>query len=108
MPIDNTEMPKPWLVQAVQTLGISTAAAVALAYFAYNTITWEREQMLPAVHGAKTAIEGNTKALEDNAQVLKDVREGIQILTNQHIHSSRNFPVGRVEPSDFEEKERVE
>lgn len=54
---------KSFWVSTAQTLGISTVVMCFLFYWAYQTITWEREQMIPCIQGNKEAINSNTETL---------------------------------------------
>lgn len=81
----STDTPWDKWIKAFQTLGISTVAACALSYFAWSTIQWERDQMLPALHNSKTAIEGNTDVLEDTKQVLSDVKTAVRDLNESRM-----------------------
>jgi hypothetical protein len=66
-------MPEPMtansitLIQSlVEKLGIPVALSAVLFWWAYTTVKWEREKMLPA-------IERNTAVLEDVEQAIERV-----------------------------------
>jgi hypothetical protein len=54
-------------INVIQTVGFPIVAAFILAWFAYSTIQWEREQLLPA-------LRDNTDALKLVLEVLKERR----------------------------------
>lgn len=56
------DMPTAW-AKTIQLVGFPAVAAIAIAWFANETIRWEREQMLPAIQKNTTAFETNTQAL---------------------------------------------
>lgn len=48
----------------IQTVGFPAVGCLAIAWFAYSTVEWERSKMLPA-------LEANAKAIEVNSEVLR-------------------------------------
>lgn len=67
-------------VSTAQTLGISTVVMCFLFYWAYQTITWEREQMVPTIQGNKAAIDNNTKILEQTNEVIRKTTNSLEKL----------------------------
>jgi hypothetical protein len=68
-------MPEPMtansitLIQSlVEKLGIPVALSAVLFWWAYSTVKWEREQMLPA-------IERNTAVLEDVEHAIRAIKQ---------------------------------
>lgn len=58
-----------WLT-ALQTVGFPIVAAGILAWFAYTTINWEREQMMPAIRDNATALVKTCEMLEKVEEAL--------------------------------------
>lgn len=62
---------KEFWTTLVQTLGFPIVAAGILAWFAYTTVNWEREQMLPTIQQNTTALNNTTKTLEIALEMLE-------------------------------------
>lgn len=63
---------KQFWVNLIQTLGFPIVAAGILAWFAYTTVNWEREQMLPTIQQNTTALNNTTKTLEIALEMLEE------------------------------------
>lgn len=67
---------KSFWLQALQTVGFPTVACIAITWFAYDAIRWERETMIPA-------ITSNTKTQESVQDSLD--RLNIQLQHGTHV-----------------------
>lgn len=71
---EDEKMKHGWIIHTIQTLGVSTAFCLGLAWFAVQTINWEREQMIPTIQKSNTAIEGSNAVLKSVDETLKDLK----------------------------------
>jgi hypothetical protein len=67
-----------WWVQAIQTLGVSTAAFFLLGFWANRTIEWEREKFLPALERSNSVTQTNNDVLKESTEVMRSVKAVIQ------------------------------
>lgn len=67
---------KSWWLTVIQQVAFPIIACCVVTWFAYQTIQWERDQMLPA-------LRDNTAAINSNSDVLREVKSAIQ-------HAERN------------------
>lgn len=79
-----------WLA-ALQTVGFPIVAAVAISWGMYDSIRWEREQMLPAIQASAEAIRGTSDALSKNTQAMRDNTEMMHSVksTLDHINQKK-------------------
>ena len=59
------------IIDVTKTVGVPSVVCAVVMWFAYETITWEREQMLPALQDTAMALEKNSTALEGVEKVLE-------------------------------------
>ncbi|MCI0333692.1 MAG: hypothetical protein L0228_10780 [Planctomycetes bacterium] len=71
------------LLLVLEKFGFPTVACIAFAVFAYRTIEWERQQMVPALQEAAKSIDRNTDALDSVSVVLSELQQ-------QLPHDARN------------------
>lgn len=63
-----------WL-NALNTFGFPTVACMAITWFAYDAIKWERDQMMPVLTNNKTAVEMNTETMRAVKDTLDDIKK---------------------------------
>lgn len=70
---DTNGINRPSWLSVLNTFGFPTLAAMAVAWFCYQCVIYEREKMQPT-------IEKNTQVIEANTQTQQHVKESLDRL----------------------------
>lgn len=89
MPEGNKDEGVRWWVQAVQTLGVSTAAFFLLGFWANRTVEWERDKFLPAIERSNSVVQSNNEALRQNNEVISAVKSSVDELNRRNAYLDR-------------------
>ena len=65
-------------IEIAKTLGAPTLVCGVVMWFCWDTITWERSLMLPALQETAKALQATTEALDSTTDVLERVEDKLE------------------------------
>ena len=66
------------LIEVAKTFGAPTLVCGIVMWFCWDTITWERSLMLPALQETAKALQATSEALDSTTDVLERVEDKLE------------------------------
>ena len=65
-------------IEIAKTFGAPTVVCAVVMWFCWDTISWERSLMLPALQETAKALSSTTEALKSTSDVLERVEDKLE------------------------------